>query len=125
MRIEERAYRYQSLVGEGVRASCRDVNCDAWRLGWTSTLDESTVPGKLLADRVRAMRGYHFTETHEGDLTVFVFAPGQACGQDHEIRPGIFLERIGPDRPQVMEGERWIDRFHEHTDRLTQLRNEG
>ena len=126
MIIREQAYRYQSLIGQGVQASCRDVDCEKWRVGWVSVLDESTANGSLLAGRVRALRGYVFEETRtDTGLTRFVFAPGQSCGQDHEIRPGIFLHRTGDERPNVVEGERWIDGFRDISERINQAKKEG
>jgi hypothetical protein len=122
--IEERTYGWRRIPGEGVQASCRDVDCPQWRYGWQSVLDESTPHGRMLAARVRALpASWDRTETTDPTgLTIFVFGPGQTCpdaGSHRMDAPERYAIRIGCGRPTVVEPARWVDDLHTQTDRLS------
>ncbi len=109
------------------KATCAEINCDAWREGWTlrvQDLDErlwATI--KASKKRYRRM---DLTAT-EGYL---IFEPGQACFHSfkHVTRidkPEIYLVGRGdwrtfiPQRAQVFKKpEHWVEHMYDHLDLL-------
>lgn len=110
-------------------ATCEQVNCDQWRLGWRVVCDETVPDGSEAAQWIRHVSQRHYLESKdEAGLTVFTFQPGQPCFHPHQRRldkPELYLVRDGdfrgnPTRKQRMHarGEDWIDDFQNHQDRL-------
>lgn len=61
-------------------ATCEEVDCPQWRLGWQTLADESTEAGQKVASTVRHMRTRRWTETRTpAGATVFTFEAGQRC----------------------------------------------
>lgn len=82
-----------------IKDACEQVGCEARRIGWTSTFDESTELGKAQATYVRHFSGRTFTERRtEAGLTVFIFEPGQRCFAEHKTTPNFFTVRAGDHR---------------------------
>lgn len=67
-------------------ASCEDADCQAYRGGWVSAIDEASELGQRQAHYIRTRSGRGFTEESGADgLTRFAFAPGQACFGEHRV----------------------------------------
>ena len=111
-------------------ASCSEKKCPAYTEGWITACDETTTLGAAQADYIRHNSGRSFTETREDGLTVFTFAPGQDCFEQHLIkigRPELFIVRGGdwrgnPRREQMTHDspDNWVEDFAEHQDRLAE-----
>lgn len=114
------------------KASCEEIDCEHWRNGWQSIVDEKDARGMAVARYIRkeSGRGFH-TERLEDGRTCFIFLPGQMCfsaGSDShrvQIREENFILRSGdyrgnPDgRSLTFPGARdWVDDFGEHQDRI-------
>jgi hypothetical protein len=119
-------------------ASCLEVECLAHENGWMTTVDERTELGRGQADYIRhAMtpRRY-YTESREGDLTVFTFPAGQKCFAEHRIdldRPAFFRARPGDHRIrpaqheiyQYANGDDFVDDFANNQQALAERINRG
>lgn len=100
------------------KATCFEVDCEAYLNGWTTTVDTSTVLGAQQANYIRLKSGRSFTASEVGDLVTFSFPAGQTCFRQHQVmleREPIFLRRQGDwrtrDLPVIMRGEDWLDDF--------------
>lgn len=83
-----RDYRVQMPRDVTVKAACEDVDCENWRYGWDSLIDESTSLGQAQAEYIRTKSGRTYREMHAPDgLTVFRFESGQRCFEEHRTRP--------------------------------------
>ena len=110
-------------------ATCEDVDCEHWRHGWETTVDESTDLGQGQAHYIRREAGRRFAEDRgEDGLTRFTFEAGQECFGRHRARNGR-PERylvVGGDWRGNPAGERrefsgpeaWTSDFAEHQDKL-------
>ncbi len=115
--------------------TCEDANCDAYRLGWKSIIDERTSLGQRQAHYIRAESMRSVTEHRdETGLTVFEFEPGQKCFAQHKgrnMRPERFIERGGDHRGAVgarrehKRPEDWVESFEENQDRLRSIAERG
>jgi hypothetical protein len=115
--------------------TCEDADCDAYRLGWASLIDERTDLGQRQAHYIRRESGRRFTEERQPDgLTAFSFEPGQKCFAEHKarnMRPERFVERGGDHRGTVGarrehgRPEDWVESFAENQDRLRSLAERG
>jgi hypothetical protein len=113
-------------------ATCEEVECEAYRSGWVTTVDTSDALGQ---------RRYHFithdptrrhSMQHVGDsLFKFVFGPGQECFNSHTHRapigrPALLLVGDGDWRGnprgtpvrQHTSVDDFVDEFSNHQDRL-------
>jgi hypothetical protein len=111
-------------------ASCADVDCEAYRLGWKTLIDEQTNLGHRQAALIRRNeRRRKFTEERdEAGLTVFTFEAGQTCFAEHKarnMRPERYVERGGdhrgnPRREHTVHtrADDWVDSFQTNQDRL-------
>ena len=115
-------------------ATCAEVSCVNHHYGWQTTVDETTTLGQMQAHHIRKEAGLGYAEGRdELGLTVFTFAPGQACfsAGDHKVR----LDRqehylvTGGDWRGNPRGYRrvhdspanWVEHFQENQDRLTSV----
>lgn len=115
-------------------ATCEEIDCAAFRLGWTTTLDPAAHPAQV--HYIRAS-GRPFAELAEPDgRLVFKFAPGQPCFRAHEHqraveREPLYLVRNGDSRWWTGGGRRhataedWRDDFGEHQQKLHDAAQEG
>lgn len=123
-------YRIASPIATHRRpASCAEVECDAWRFGWSSRLDQRTPMGKVRAEYIRHGSGRQFREVTEDDgQTRFDFPPGQdGFGHEHTvlIRPETYVVQVGdyrlPHRQLLRRHTRpidWVEDCGEHLERV-------
>jgi hypothetical protein len=145
-----KTYRVASPVGTHWReATCAEVDCERWRDGWDTIVDEGTGLGMQQAAYIRAecvsvlavvqpgdpRRRYSESRGEDG-RTVFSFPPGQQCfaGEPHRVRlarPELYLVRGGDWRANTGLIRRhtgpadWVEDFAENQDRITTVINRG
>jgi hypothetical protein len=133
-----------------------EVNCERLANGWLSAIDEGTSLGQAQAYYIRHESGRRFSEYRavpkvvkddsgleymeyeklaSGPMTIFVFAPGQRCFEQHRVsldRPAHFLVRDGypgvnprGTPPRVHNAEDWVDDFANHQQSLYDKHQEG
>jgi hypothetical protein len=117
--------------------TCEEARCPSMMYGWVSPIDERTEQGQMWAYLIRKESGRKFTEEKQPDgLTVFTFAAGQKCFEQHRIRierPEIFLREGGDWRGNPLGTARyrhtdpglWVEDFANHQDRLATLHQRG
>ena len=105
------------------KATCAEVECEPYKLGWTSTFDTSTDLGTEQARYVMTQSGRHFTLDPEvpPPLVRFVFPAGQQCfGEQHwvplERDPFLIVREVGTR--QHSNADNWVDDFQTHLDKL-------
>lgn len=109
--------------------TCADADCDAYRLGWKTVIDERTGLGQRQAHYIRRESGRRFAEERQPDgLTAFSFEAGQKCFAQHKgrnMRPERFIERGGDwrgnptgERREHKRPDDWVESFAENQDRL-------
>ncbi len=117
--------------------TCAEAECEWWRNGWQSTVDEDTELGKRRAGYIRTQSGRSYTEQRVGELTVFIFPAGQEGFYDPDTHPThwdrldrelAFTVRPGDWRRYGSEviydrGDQWVDDFATHQDRLARSQN--
>jgi hypothetical protein len=127
-------------------ATCEDVDCPHYLLGWQSIIDESTEMGQRQAYYIRKESGRRFREEPGGfavapvpsaGMTVFTFEPGQPCfrASEHKAqngRPERYIQRGGDYRGnpdgRVIEHSGpapWVDSFGENQERLAAAQERG
>lgn len=118
-------------------ATCAEIDCDMYRYGWKSIIDESTELGKQQAHFIRYDSRRSFTtEKLPNGLTTFTFEAGQQCFQQHQVRldrPEIYVVRDGDFRgnprgtePRIHKNAAdWQDDFANHQDKLASQIREG
>ncbi len=108
-------------------ASCEEVDCAAYRFGWSTRIDETTELGKAQASYIRHRAGRGFHETSDAGLTVFEFYPGQTCFDTHRVRldrEEVYATFRGDHRGRVGEPRihrsavDWVEDFAEHQQTL-------
>ena len=139
------------------KASCAEVECEGHRFGWVTLIDERGIESaetvettqvhvhkmRALADRdaqrayyIRHLSGRSFLESKDSSgATVFDFAPGQDCFNEHQVRverPELFEVRGGdwrgnPRREQMTHNRPgfWVEDFAEHQNRLATRLDRG
>ncbi len=135
------------------KATCTEAECEGHRTGWVTVIVETTpaAPAEgvsvtkmmALVDRdtmrayyIRHLSGRSFIEsTDSSGATVFDFAPGQDCFDEHRVRverPEIFVVRGGdwrgnPRREQMTHDrpDYWVEDFADHQDRLATRLDRG
>lgn len=118
------------------QAACAEVDCDHWREGWITAVDETSQLGRRQADYLRSgQSGRRFVEGRtEAGWTQFAFHPGQTCfaAANHRVpweRPEIYLLQAGDHRAAAGparvydRGDQWADDFHAHTTRIAEARS--
>lgn len=116
-----------------IRAVCEQVDCQAWRHGWDSVIDERTELGRTQAAYIRgeSRRTFREMKTDTG-LTVFRFESGQRCFADHQTVPELYLVRDGDWRGNPTGRKRqhvrpadWVEDFGENQLRLVDQQQKG
>jgi hypothetical protein len=104
--------RFNIVLSEelATRMSCQEAECQQYRNGWVTTLDEGSEQGASDAHWIRTESKRGFIECRSEDaltyldnqgftfppgLTVFIFAPGQDCFREHKDREVVFLHQRG------------------------------
>lgn len=116
------------------KASCAEVECDHYVMGWDTVVDTATELGRQQYDYLHGDRTRSFTETKEGyTLVKFHYGPGNrpfaGPRHDHVIkiaREPLMVVRDGDWRgnPRGTEplihrnAENWADDFATHQNRL-------
>lgn len=119
-------------------ATCEEAACPQMAHGWRSIVDESTNLGQMQAHFIRRESGRSFKQDRQPDgLTVFTFAAGQRCFQQHRLRieerPEIFLRQggdwrgnpLGVPRYRHTRPEHWQEDFALHQDKLAERQARG
>ena len=115
-------------------ATCAEVDCEAWRSGWLTIVDERpetvTELGARQAAYIRGQSGRSYVEARDGQTghTVFDFAAGQTCFSRHRVRLDrleVYRVRGGDFRGnptgenRVHDApEHWLEDFAEHQQQL-------
>jgi hypothetical protein len=111
------------------KAACEQVNCENWRYGWDTILDERTPAGRDLAAWVRSgasRRDFREMHSADGDVTVFRFAARQRCFTEHRTRPASWLVRSGQQVVGRHTGmSAWVDDLDQHVGRLAEQLQKG
>jgi len=115
------------------KSACERANCQAWRFGWESAIDESSELGQRQAAYIRQQSGRTFREQRaDAGLTVFRFESGQRCFAEHGTRPEIYLVRDGDHRGNPTGRQRqhtravdWVEDMSESLDVVRTQRERG
>lgn len=130
-------------------ALCAEVECEAWRGGWATIVDERTDLGLGQAAWIRAtyrdrakpaqVRGddrWYRERRLEDGRTSFEFEAGQRCfaADSHRVpleRPCLYVVRGGDWRANTglirrhVSADDWAEDLHTTTDRLQELHERG
>lgn len=120
-------------------ATCDEVDCEAYRGGWVTTVDLSTDLGQKQADYIRHDRSRQASEQRTGlSEAKFVYGPGQRCfaADDHRVpldRAPRFVVAGGDWRGNPRgtpvqvhrNASEWCEDFAEHQDRLATAIRKG
>jgi hypothetical protein len=132
-----KTYRLVQPVSSHYRqAACREVECEAWRLGWVTTVNEATELGQRQAYYIRMHSGRKYRQRGmAGGFTEFWFGPGQQCFATHQVpleREPLYVVQGGDWRGNPRrEGRRhtraefWVEDFATHQDKLGTKFQEG
>lgn len=122
---QTRDYHLHMPMDRWVKLACRDADCDAWRHGWETHVDEATPLGCEQAAYIRLRSGRTFTERRSGGLTVFVFEPFQRCFAEHRTRPARLLVHEGGRTREHVSFADLAEDYTEHTGRLAEQIQRG
>lgn len=121
-------------------ATCEEAGCDAYALGWVTTVDLSTQDGQRMAHLIAHDKTRRWTlQKVSPTLVKFVFGPGQRCFPSqvtpHRVRvdrPPRFIARDGDFRGNPTgrhlvhkRAEDWIEDQQETLDRVAARRQRG
>lgn len=116
-------------------ATCEEIDCSAYRFGWTTSLDPVAQAAQV--HYIRRESGRRYVEhTEPGVRVVFSFEPGQRCfrASEHQVaveREPLYVVRNGDSRAWTGGGrtharaEDWRDDFGEHQQKLHDAAQEG
>ncbi len=108
------------------KATCQEVECEAYANGWITKVDVSTALGQKQAKYIVDKSGRTFTDVsgQGSPIREFVFKPGQRCFADHQVsleREPLYIVRGGDwrgnPRGEVHTHTRatdWVDDFATH-----------
>jgi hypothetical protein len=131
-----KTYQIASPVQTHTRpAVCAEVECQAYRVGWSTAVDVATELGRKQAQYIRMHSGRAFEVVIVGTVVTFTFPAGQRCFTQHRVpleRPALYVIRDGDWRgnPRQTEPVRvgpdaWVDDFANHQDRLKTVFDQG
>lgn len=111
---------------------CKEWHCGASAHGWQTLVDVSTTIGQRQARYIVDHSGRHWTAQQDGSMVTFTFPPGQQCFADHRVpldRPPLFTLKHGDwrihNRPSVLDGDEWLDRFANNQITLKEKHDRG
>jgi hypothetical protein len=119
------------------KATCQEVDCEAYANGWVTKIDVTTDLGQRQARYIKDHSGRTYQDVSRIDLPIreFVFPPGQQCFADHQVpleRDPIFIVRDGDwrgnptgRRMQHSKAQDWIDDFGEHQQNIADAKEKG
>ena len=96
-----------------VEASCGEMDCPHYLKGWVTVVPTAG----LQADYIRHESDRHFAETKEGQLSRFIFPPGQECFRKPHYKkldrgPLLFIQGRG------VEWDHFTDDWNENSERI-------
>lgn len=117
-------------------ATCEEVGCINYQIGWRNVVDERNGLGQQQAYFVRQQSRRSFTEERgEDGLTTFTFASGQPCFTRHRVkldRQELYLVRGGDKRGNPTGFRRthsrpqdWVEDIQINQDRLRSAIEKG
>lgn len=123
-------------------ATCKEVECAAYRNGWTTTVDVARparggLPsGAAQANYIRLHCGRRYTHAQAGTLVAFRFPPGQECFATHQVPVGrepTFAvaggdwrgNPLGIELVRFASARQFVDDFGEHQGRLKDRLDRG
>lgn len=131
------AYQTWSTRWYWRQATCEEVDCEQWRQGWVTAVDESTDLGRRQADYIRyhSRRAFRVVTTPAG-WTAFEFPAGQTCFSvgKHRVsaeREPLYVAQAGDwrgtaGRARVYDrGDQFADDLHTHTDKIAAARSQA
>jgi len=120
------------------KATCQEVECEAYANGWITKIDVTTDLGQRQARYIHDRSGRTFTVTGTGTdapIREFTFPSGQQCFTDHQVpleRDPLFIVRDGDwrgnptgRRMQHRNAQDWIDDFGEHQQNIADAKGKG
>lgn len=117
------------------KATCREVDCEAWRYGWKTLLDVTTDIGVRQAKYITGTSGRAHTVLNKGTTLEFTFPPGQQCFAAHTVpleREPLYVVRGGDFRgnprgtaPRQLLAPHWVDDFANHQDTIATALGDG
>ncbi len=123
------------LASHHRKATCKEVECKAWREGFVSKLDVSTSLGQRQARYIEQKSGRRFLSTRSGTIITYRFPFGQECFRSHTVpleREPFFIVKGGDFRgnprgiPAVQRSMAdWIDDFANHQAGVAEVRARG
>jgi hypothetical protein len=104
-------------------ATCKEVDCAAYRNGWVTNVDTNTAIGRQQANYIRLHSGRTWAVSEVNNLASFAFPPGQECFREHSVplereplyvvRGGDWRANLGMIRQHVRPAD-WVDDFATH-----------
>ena len=97
------------------KATCQEVDCEQYLLGWQTIVDITTDLGKKQYNYIVNSSGRKGSGNQKGNLVTFTFTPEQNCFKEHKLP----LERnpiltVQNDRGSMsMEPTQWKDHLNE------------
>jgi hypothetical protein len=119
------------------KATCQEVDCEAYANGWVTKIDVTTDLGQRQAKYIRDHSGRTFQDVTAigSPVREFMFPSGQQCFADHQVpleRDPIFVVRDGDwrgnptgRRMQHAKAQDWIDDFGEHQQNIADAKEKG
>ena len=117
------------------KATCKEVQCDAWAKGFVSKIDVSTPLGQRQAKYIEGKSGRRFLSTQDGTVITYRFPFGQECFRPHHVpleREPFFVVKGGDFRgnPRGIPAVRrsmsdWVDDFANHQNGVAEVRERG
>lgn len=111
---------------------CPERHCGPHNHGWKTLVDVGTELGQRQARYIIDHSGRKWTAKQEGNAVTFTFPAGQKCFTEHRLpldRPPLFtlkpVHSNVPQRPSVIDGYEWLDRFGTNQIRLKELHDRG
>ena len=96
------------------KASCQEVNCNHYQLGWQTIVDISPDLGKRQYNYIVNSSGRKGSGKQDGDLVTFTFSPEQDCFKEHKVpleRDPILTVQNGRGASS-MEPAQWKDHMN-------------
>ena len=97
------------------KATCQEIGCEQYLLGWQTIVDITTDLGKKQYNYIVNNSGRKGSGNQKGNLVTFTFSPEQNCFKEHKLP----LERnpiltVQNDRGSMsMEPTQWKDHMNE------------
>jgi hypothetical protein len=117
------------------RATCQEVECQAYAYGWKMGFDLSDPDKRSAARRIRDHSGRTYTHVIVGNTITFTFAAGQQCFAKHRVpleREPLMIVRRGDwrgnptgERMQHKSPDSFLDHWESDLDQLKTIRERG